>query len=184
MGWRKILEAEIPSWRNWVPELASQFRENINLAKKSHKIGGRWENLYLDIDDVPASRIPIRYARDLGKEALGVSSVILFEPLPGSSDNLAPFWFNQAAPGESTGLHDHAHLSILSGVIYLSCSKNAGNLFFQQEAEVNLEIMPSVGKLVLFEPWMSHGVRENLSDEIRLSLAFNLFPFPLPFSGL
>ena len=90
-GGGKILEAEIPSWRNWVPELASQFQENINLAKKSHKIGGRWENLYLDIDDVPASRIPIRYARDLGKEALGVSSVILFEPLPGSSDNLAPF---------------------------------------------------------------------------------------------
>jgi len=37
---------------------------------------------------------------------------------------------------------------------------------------------------VLFEPWMRHGVRENLSDQNRLSMAFNLFPFPLPMKNL
>jgi ectoine hydroxylase-related dioxygenase (phytanoyl-CoA dioxygenase family) len=49
---------------------------------------------------------------------------------------------------------------------------------------VDLDIMPSVGKLVLFEPWMRHGVRENRSNTNRLSLAFNLFPFPLPADNL
>ena len=66
------------------------------------------------------------------------------------------------------------------GVVYLSCEANAGNLYFHKEGEVDLEIMPRLGKLVLLEPWMRHGVRENRSDQIRLSMAFNLFPFPLP----
>ncbi len=183
-GGGKILELEVPDWRDWVPDLVFQFHQNVASAQKSHKISGRWENLYLSIEDVPAARVPIRFARDLGKRELGLSSVILFEPLAGSSDNRAPFWFNQAEPGESTGLHDHAHLSILSGVVYLLCEPNSGNLFFRKEGEVDLEIMPSVGKLVLFEPWMAHGVRKNLSKKSRLSMAFNLFPFPLPLKNL
>jgi hypothetical protein len=36
----------------------------------------------------------------------------------------------------------------------------------------------------LLEPWMRHGVRGNRSSEERLSLAFNLFPFPLPIKNL
>lgn len=179
-GGGKIVEIEIPEWQDWVPILIEQFSQNFDKVKKSHKIGGRWENLYLDIDEVPECRTPIRLARDIGQEMMGISSVILFEPLDAQVNSYPPFWFNQANPGDSTGLHDHAHLSALSGVVYLSCEANAGNLYFHKEGEVDLEIMPSLGKLVLFEPWMRHGVRENRSDQIRLSMAFNLFPFPLP----
>jgi len=72
----------------------------------------------------------------------------------------------------------------VSGVFYISCESNSGNLYFRKEGEVDVEIMPQVGKLVLFEPWMPHGVRKNSSDRERLSLAFNLFPFPLPITNL
>ncbi|MEL0098203.1 MAG: putative 2OG-Fe(II) oxygenase [Opitutae bacterium] len=183
-GAGKILEVEIPRWREWVPELINEFLEHQGAAEKSHKIKGRWENIYLAINHVPTARIPIRFARDIAQEILNISSIILFEPLPDSSTPYPPFWFNHAKTGESTGLHDHAHQSKISGVVYLSCSSNAGNLYFHKDGEVDLEIMPSVGKLVLFEPWMRHGVRENLSLENRLSLAFNLFPFPLPVTNL
>jgi hypothetical protein len=179
-GGGKIVEIEIPDWQGWVPILIEQFSQNFEKVKTSHKIGGRWENLYLDIHEVPECRTPIRFARDIGQELMGISSVILFEPLDVQVNPYPPFWFNQAKPGDSTGLHDHAQLSALSGVVYLSCETNAGNLYFHKEGEADLEIMPSVGKLVLFEPWMRHGVRENRSGEIRLSMAFNLFPFPLP----
>jgi hypothetical protein len=95
-----------------------------------------------------------------------------------------PFWFNSSLPGESTGLHDHAHLAALSGVVYLSCQSNSGNLYFHLDGLPELEIMPEIGKLVLFEPWMRHGVRINRSSQPRVSLAFNLQPFPLPSVGL
>lgn len=183
-GGGKILEIEIPNWKDWVPELLAQFDQSANHAQKSHKIGGRWENLYLDVVDVGSARIPIRFARDCGKEKLGISNVILFDPLPGSREKHPPFWFNLAEPRESTGLHDHADHAILSGVVYLSCEEKSGNLYFHKDGEVDLDIMPSVGKLVLFEPWMRHGVRENRSNSNRLSLAFNLFPFPLPVDNL
>ena len=183
-GGGKILEVQVTRSSEWVPDLINQFSQNLKKANLSHQIGGRWENLYLDVEFVPASRIPIRFARDIGREILGTSSVILFEPLPNSSNPYPPFWFNQARPGESTGLHDHAKYSVLSGVVYLSCEPGSGNLYFRKEGEMDLDIMPEVGKLVLFEPWMLHGVRENRSEQNRLSMAFNLFPFPLPVENL
>lgn len=183
-GGGKIIEVELPGFEDWVPELFEQFHKTRATAKKSHKIGGRWENLYIDIDEVPAARNPIRMGRDFGLEILKVSSVVLFEPLPGCDHAYPPFWFNLAEPGESTGLHDHTRNSKLCGVFYLAAENESGNLFFHKEGEVDLEIMPKVGKLVLFEPWMRHGVRENRSNNTRLSMAFNLFPFPLPVENL
>ncbi len=179
-GGGKLVETEVPEWERWVPELRNQFERNQTRLVKSHKIGGRWENLYLDIDLVPSVREPIRFARDLGKELLQVASLVLFDALPEFSNPHPPFWFNFAQSGESTGLHDHSRLSALCGVVYLDCEKQSGNLFFRKDGEKDLQIAPSVGKMVLFEPWMRHGVKINLSERPRLSLAFNLFSFPLP----
>ena len=90
-GGGKIIEIELPGFEDWLPELIEQFEKTRSTAKKSHKIGGRWENLYVDIDEVPAARNPIRMGRDFGQEILEVSSVILFEPLPGSDNPYPPF---------------------------------------------------------------------------------------------
>ena len=49
-GGGKIIEIELPGFEDWVPELFEQFEKSRSTAKKSHKIGGRWENLYIDID--------------------------------------------------------------------------------------------------------------------------------------
>lgn len=180
----KIIETTLNDYDNWLVSLRKEFSNYFLKAKKSHKIGSRWENLYLDIEEIPSARNPIRLARDIARELLDISSVILYEALEGAENQNPPFWFNLAKPGESTGLHDHASLSKVSGVFYISCESNSGNLYFRKEGEVDLEIMPQVGKLVLFEPWMPHGVRKNSSDRERLSLAFNLFPFPLPITNL
>jgi len=81
-------------------------------------------------------------------------------------------------------LHDHVHHAALAGVVYLSCEMKSGNLYFHMDGSSELEILPEVGKLVLFEPWMKHGVRTNQSNQQRLSLAFNLQPFPVRVAGL
>ena len=179
-GGKKIIQSIVPGWESWVPRLLDEILANRDNMEHSHKIMGRWENSYLPIDRVPTARKPMRYARDLGKDELKISSAILFEPLPFSKKTHPPFWFNLGPPGAQTGVHDHVSLSVLSAVTYLSCEENSGNLFFVSEGEEDLEIRPEVGKLLLFDPSMKHGVRENCSGSERVSFAFNLFPFPLP----
>ncbi|HAU59165.1 MAG TPA: hypothetical protein DCW45_02235, partial [Opitutae bacterium] len=46
------------------------------------------------------------------------------------------------------------------------------------------ELEPAVGRIIIFPPHLKHGVRLNESRNERISLAFNLFPFPLPNSDL
>ena len=159
--------------------LLNEFQTNQRKINKSHKIAGRWENQYLQVDSVPSARFPMRTARDLGKIKLGISSMILFDSPPGSPTSNPPFWFNVAGIGESTGLHDHAQLSVLSGVFYLQAEEGCGDLYFKKEGEMDLTIKPQVGKLVVFPPYLRHGVHPNKSSKSRISFAFNLFPFPL-----
>ncbi len=174
-----LLEVWCPDAEKWIEDLMTQFTSNESKVAKSHKIGGRWENLYLEVEDVPSVRIPMRIARDLGKEKLGVSSIVLFDSPSGNPNPYPPFWFNVAAPGESTGLHDHAQSSVLSAVAYLRSNENSGNLYFRKDGREDLQIKPEPGKMIVFPPSLRHGVHPNLSNEKRISFAFNLFPFPL-----
>jgi len=176
----KVIETFVPASKEWVPRLLESYLAQQDQLTFSHRINDRWENAYLPIDLIPEARIPIRYARELGSEKFACSLCMIYMALEGSGNPYPPFWFNSAMPGESTGLHDHADFFALSGVVYLQCEKSSGNLFFHQDGVSDLEIMPEVGKLLLFEPKMKHGVRENLGDSARLSMAFNLLPFPLP----
>jgi hypothetical protein len=180
LGGKKIIEAWVPDRDVWVPRLLDEFDANRKNVERSHKIGGRWENTYLPVDLVPSVREPMRFVRDLSKEKWGVTSLILFEPLSRSHNPHPPFWFNLTRPGERTGLHDHVDLSFLSAVTYLACEESSGNLYFRIDGEDDLEISPEVGKVVIFDPALKHGVHENRSDSERISFAFNLFPFPLP----
>lgn len=182
INWGGSVLAEVSLNRddNICENLLKEFFYNKEKVNMSHKIGGRFENQYLKIDDIPSARSPMRIARDLGKNKLGISSLILFEAPPGSPNPHPPFWFNVAAEGEMTGLHDHAHLATLSGVLYLQAQEECcGDLYFRKEGLADLIIKPEVGKMVIFPPFLRHGVHPNLSVNERISFAFNLFPFPL-----
>ena len=179
VGYERVIVAQVPEYEDWVPALLFQMRTNESKFENSHKINNRWENSYLEIDLVPEVRTPMRFARDLGMQVLGIRSVILFEPPNRSAHPYPPFWFNIAGPKQSTGLHDHTQAAALSAVSYLQAEKNCGNLYFCSEKQEELEIEPTVGSVVLFPPQLRHGVRDNLSEEDRVSLAFNLHSFPL-----
>ena len=177
IGKDRILVSRISDHKIWASTLLSEYNRNRRKIFTSHKINGRWENSYLPVDLVPSVKKAMRHARNLGAKVLKVSSIILFEPLSGGEKSFPPFWFNVAKPNEMTGLHNHSGLSVLSAVAYLQADKNSGNLFFKNEEEFELE--PAVGKIIIFPPHLKHGVRLNESKNERISLAFNLFPFPL-----
>ena len=178
-GGIKLVEDFDVSTQGWPSELLNEFYRSQDNLDKSHKIGCRWENHYLGVDHVPSARIPMRFARNAGKDELGISSMVLFEAPSGCENPHPPFWFNVAGVGERTGLHDHAHMSILSAVTYLQAEEDCGDLYFRKAGFDDLTIKPEVGKIVIFPPSLLHGVHPNRSCTERISFAFNLFPFPL-----
>ena len=144
----------------------------------SHFFNGRWENTYLSIEKVPAVREVILAARNMGVEVYGNPLLALFEPVDNSIR--PPFWFNLAEPSELTGVPDHVHEACISGVFYLRVPPKSGNLFFREKGEEDFVLEPIEGKIVLFPSSLRHGGKENLSEDIRISLAFNIFSLPLP----
>ena len=75
--------------------------------------------------------------------------MVLFQAPSGYENPHPPFWFNVAG-GERTGLHDHAHMSILSAVTYLQAEEDCGDLYFRKAGFDDLTIKPEVGKIVIF----------------------------------
>ncbi len=175
-----ILTCMIPNSQDWFSKVILQLEKEKDKFRFSHQIGGRWENTYLSIDLVPDVKFAMSLAREIAKEKWNLSICALYESLPNSYDSNLPFWFNIAEVDERTGIHDHAKLASISGVLYLQCDDKSGNLFFRKENKKDFQIVPKIGKLVLFRSHLRHGVHANNSNRKRISLAFNLFPFPLP----
>jgi len=83
--------------------------------------------------------------------------------------------------------HEHP-LSAISGVLYLKCNKNSGNIKFESSSlmrhyplnsygsklfQTYIEYQPKVGDLILFPSWLTHSVLPSLDNEDRISIAFN-----------
>jgi uncharacterized protein (TIGR02466 family) len=95
----------------------------------------------------------------------------------------------------SNSVHNHPN-SILSGVYYLQAPENSGSIYFSDPrpasrmlvppvAEFNIwnfpkvSYKPYVGTMLMFPSWLMHGVEMNMSDEVRISLSFNIGMSPL-----
>ncbi|MBT3570485.1 MAG: hypothetical protein HN494_16675, partial [Opitutae bacterium] len=135
-------------------ELTSKLLYELNLGMGdlsfSHKIGGRWENSYLEVDLVPSVRAPMRLARDLAKEKWNKPTLVLYEPMPNIHNPYPPFWFNVAKVGEITGVHDHAKLSSISGVVYLKSSISSADSILEVAARCFCKY-PISGRTILKE---------------------------------
>jgi hypothetical protein len=66
-------------------------------------------------------------------------------------------------------------------VYYIKATGNEGNLrlinpltYDKFVVDLNFEITPITGKLILFPGWLKHQVLQNNSNNERISLAFNL----------
>jgi uncharacterized protein (TIGR02466 family) len=113
-------------------------------------------------------------------------------------------WVNRHAKMDFAGAHRHSN-SLISGVFYIDVATDTGAIVFQKDksfynlwtdtVEVGFNyqthedqsrlnvfnadawgIYPKQNEIVLFPSLLYHSVSENLSDKIRYSLAFNVFP--------
>jgi hypothetical protein len=82
------------------------------------------------------------------------------------------FWFNVNGPGHSNEWHNHGQRIRAVAVWYLQTPKNAGN--FEYKVDTHTEIIePLPGLLITHRGGIDHRVTENLSTELRISVAFN-----------
>jgi uncharacterized protein (TIGR02466 family) len=99
-------------------------------------------------------------------------------------------WVNINRFKDYNKLHNHP-LSIISSVFYVKTNKDAGNIYFLNNNEIDtfvhnkhisqyndyncqsisFEIEENV--LLLFPSWLKHYVNQNLSNQDRISLSFN-----------
>lgn len=85
------------------------------------------------------------------------------------------YWFNINGPGHYNALHDHGYFGDkLCGCLYLQTPEGSGDIRFVSKKS-ELIIQPKVGKFILFPDNLKHEVFRNLSDDDRISIAFNFW---------
>ena len=133
---------------------------------RTHFFAGRYENLYLPLEQVPALKPILGFAEATARELLGDVALQL----------RSGFWFNLMQPGEVTQPHCHdENDELLSAAYYVSVPPRSGDLLLHT-ATGRVRVEPQAGRLVLFSPALVHEVERNLSDSPRLSVGINIGP--------
>jgi hypothetical protein len=142
-----------------------QLREP-DLIKRSHFFGGRYENLYLERERIPAIGRVLEQA-----ECYAIT--LLKNP---EQELRSGFWINDMGPGEATTEHDHDDYDeLLSGVYYVQVPQNSGELVIVDKYSRTL-VTPQPGMFVFFAPDVLHSVSINCSVERRISIGMNFGP--------
>lgn len=139
-----------------------------DFERRTHYFGGRYENLYLERSRMPA-------LDELLSRVLGCAAKILGRPEEGLR---CGFWFNAMGPGQSTSEHSHdENDELLSAVYYVDAPDSSGDLLLY-DGPLDIRVAPEPGALLFFPPDLPHGVAENQSGRLRLSIGINIGPLP------
>ena len=147
------------------PDIVERFEslsEN-DFKEKTHLFHGRYENLYIETNKIPALELIMATAMEHAAEILKINKEKL----------QFGFWLNSMKPGDVTTAHSHDDDDeLLSCVYYVKVPENSGNLIITKNKQKEI-IKPEEGTFVFFSPATLHEVSRNESDESRLSIAFN-----------
>ena len=141
----------------------SQLAENIlnltdeQVARKTHFFAGRYENIYVDVITFSELKTLVERAKQLAAEVLEKDIDTL----------KIGFWIN-------TSLHCHEDADeLLSGVYYVMVPQNSGQFIYHLDGEKH-SLDPEEGSFLFFSPSLLHEVTEHLSEQPRISVAFNV----------
>ncbi len=142
-----------------------KYHNNTNI-RKTHLFEGRYENIYLNEQHIPALKSLINEAVKLAEDFLDIKNL------------RAGYWFNYMPPGATTTLHTHDDDDeLLSCVFYVNVPENSGNLIIYYDSgdarQKKIEIKSRTGDFIFFKPDVRHEVSKNNSSDFRLSIGFN-----------
>jgi uncharacterized protein (TIGR02466 family) len=146
---------------------------------------GGWQSNDLNKSDFPISSLVDKIEKNLTTihEIYSIKKQYL-----SVVDNI---WININSTGSYNMPHVHPE-NLFSGVFYLKTPKSCGNIIFshpssnhvyhydekfiEEWTNINSGKMyqtPEPGKIIIFPSWLLHHVEPNLSQEDRISIAFN-----------
>lgn len=149
-------------------DLAEAFNRlaTTDFRRQTHFIGGRFENLYLEKDQLPG----LANLLDLLTQEAGQILEITPETLR------TGFWLNAMRPGQSTSRHSHdENDELLSCVYYIQVPTSSGDILFHDHP-FETRVSPETGMALFFPPSLEHSVSIHQGEGLRLSLACNFGP--------
>ena len=123
-----------------------------------------------------------------------INSLVGLPPFKKSIDFTVKSWININKPGDHNITHTHPK-NDLSGVLWIKCSENCGDIEFENPSvfqtfqEINsytddfknknniypaYYFPPIEGRVIIFPSYLMHQVKENKSNEDRISVSFNI----------
>lgn len=141
-----------------------QHYKDIPDIKRTHLFHGRYENIYLTENEIPALAELMQACIKVAQDYLGIEKL------------KAGYWFNAMPPGSVTTRHSHDDDDeLLSAAYYIYVPENSGDLILY-DTEPPTRITPRAGQLIMFPPDLDHEVTRNNSNEDRLSIGINFGP--------
>ncbi len=134
-------------------------------SQRSHFIAGRFENLYLQREQIPGLA-----------EVLGFAEAAARRILDHPGTLRCGFWLNAMEAGHTTSEHTHEENDeLLSAVYYVAAPKDSGDLVLR-DGPLTLRLQPVPGRALFFPPDLPHWVEANQSPGLRLSIGMNFGP--------
>lgn len=109
-----------------------------------------------------------------------------------SNFKLSNYWINVNNKGDFNRAHSHG-FSTLSGVFYIKTSPGCGKLILRNPVQshgfcidkrfvknwnafnsITWEVEPEENKLLIWPAWIDHYTLPNTTDDVRISIAFNI----------
>ena len=158
-------------------KILSELSSEHQHSTRSHWVGGRWENIYINSYLTPSVANLLNRIVSLAGDEYGQNFLIPSQFLGYPTNE---YWFNIAQPGDSTGRHNHKDEAAISGVFYIKVPEKSGELIFFIPGKNKITIPAKEGRMLLFPANLDHAVNVNSSEDVRISLAFNCYSSELP----
>jgi uncharacterized protein (TIGR02466 family) len=181
--WWKKTDLNVTDIAGWCQQVKRQDPKGVALSN----IGG-WQSK--DFKPVGISEL------DLLKQTIFELSSRCIKDMgiktEGAKLNILNMWININQKDNYNNVHIHHHAT-MSGVFYVQCNKDSGRIEFYRnfsdlyiiesygDIEKSTHLSHSVagydpepGLLLLFPAHIPHGVKPNMSDTDRISIAFNI----------
>ena len=127
------------------------------------------------------------------KKDLHKKVIDYFNEVVCTSNSIIPYitqsWLNYTEPGQFHHRHEHSN-SYVSGVFYVSADKEVDRIRFYKTAHEEIQLAVSkynlfnsttwqypvqTGDVLLFPPYLTHGVEKKKGTNLRITLSFNVF---------
>lgn len=149
----------------------------------------QWEEMRVQTTDGVLHREPkLKFLMDWFRECL--NEYHAYYELDCDALDIAVCWGNKSSPGRKASHHVHNHnLSYVSAVYYVTggsptvfldpfASKGgiALDINWKKNREIEREIYPEPGSLIMFPSWLPHCSRPHLGRDPRYTMSFNALP--------